>query len=188
MFVLIDIRAIINKHYETLKSDAPERFILILFLVLPLVIAILLTYYNKLLTNNAVSNLTTAYTLFTGFLLSIIFLLFDAESKLPHDASNYAEKKLLLNHLYANTLYALLVSIITFVILIAITIMGVGADINNVGNSPINIGNVSPMENFLSNYPLIIFSFAVYFLVAHFIITLLMILKRLYFIIYDPIM
>lgn len=176
MFVLIDIRAIIKKHYETLRNDAPMKFILFLFLLLPLSVAILLIYYDKLLTFAAVSNLTTAYTLFTGFLLSIIFLLFDAESKLDHDVPNYAEKKLLLNHLYANALYALFISIVTFVALIAVTIAGLGVDITGpLAQSP------------SLDYPLIVVSFVVYFLIFHFIITLLMILKRLYFIIYDPI-
>jgi len=187
MFVLIDIRAIIKKHYETLRSDAPIRFILLLFLFLPLLVAASLIYYDKLLNCTAVGNLTTAYTLFTGFLLSIIFLLFDAENKLEHDASNYDEKKLLLNHLYANTLYALFISIVTFVMLIAMTITGLGMDINNGVNLSLYIENGMPPQNTLPDYPLMVVSFIVYFLISHFIMTLLMILKRLYFIIYVPV-
>ena len=122
MFVLIDVRAIISKHYETLRLDSPIKFILLLFVIIPILISIFLVYLDKMLTQNSVNDLITAYTLFTGFLLSITFVLFDIEGKLKRTTYRYLEKKDLLHHLYANTLYALLISMITLVILILVAI------------------------------------------------------------------
>lgn len=180
MFVLIDVRAIISKHYETLKLDSPLRFILLLFVIIPLLVSTFLIYFDKLLTQNSANNLITAYTLFTGFLLSIIFVLFDLEGKLNSSINRYQEKKILLHHLYANTLYALLISIITLVMLILIAITEIWTKAASQG---LCLSQIIPQWR---DYLLILVSFIIYFLIFHFIMTLFMILKRLYYLVYDP--
>jgi len=186
MFVLIDVRAIVSKHYETLKLDSPVKFILLLFAIIPILISISLIYFDKLLTENSVNNLITAYTLFAGFLLSIIFVLFDIENKLNPQIYRYLEKKDLLHHLYANTLYALLISIITLIILILVSITELWTE--SAQNLPAALGNSSFDRGLLlcQGYRLTFISFLIYFLISHFIMTLFMILKRLYYLIYDP--
>jgi len=191
MFVLIDVRAIISKHYETLKLDAPLRFILLLFVIIPLIVSTFLVYFGKLLTQNSVNDLITAYTLFTGFLLSIIFVLFDIEGKLKPTVYRYLEKKDLLHHLYANTLYALLISMITLVILILVAItelwMKVDESVPAVfENSYSQALSLSQITLQWQDYLLVLVSFTIYILISHFIMTLFMILKRLYYLVYDP--
>ncbi len=192
MFVLIDVRAIISKHYETLRLDSPIKFILLLFVIIPILISIFLVYLDKMLTQNSVNDLITAYTLFTGFLLSIIFVLFDIEGKLKRTTYRYLEKKDLLHHLYANTLYALLISMITLVILILVAITELWTKVAQ--NLPAGVGNSSCCQGLSQSQftfqwqdgLLILISFIIYFLITHFIMTLFMILKRLYYLVYDP--
>ncbi len=157
MFTLIDVRFIVKKHYGTLRHDTKLRFIILIFIVIPIVVSILFTTINKLLTQNSVNALITAFAIFTGLLLNVIFILFDIVGKAEGNVTQANNRRLLLEHLYANSLYALLVSTITLIFLIIIAITEIW-----------------------QNHPfLLILSSIVYFGVTHFMMTLLMIFKRL---------
>lgn len=157
MFTLIDVSFIIKKHYETLRLDTKLRFIILIFIVIPIVVSILFTTIDKPLTQNSVNALITAFAIFTGLLLNVIFILFDIVGKVEGNTTQANNRRLLLEHLYANTLYALLVSAITlmFLIITAIT------------------------EIWQNHIILLILSSIVYFSVTHFMMILLMIFKRL---------
>jgi len=157
MFTLIDVSFIIKKHYDTLLRDAKLRFIIFLFIVIPLVASIFFIKNDKLLTQDSVNALITAFAIFTGLLLNVIFILFDIVGKVKGNTTHANNRRLLLEHLYANTLYALLVSAITLIFLIITTIT----------------------EIWQNNSILLILSSIVYFGGAHFMMTLLMIFNRL---------
>ncbi len=159
MFALINVSCIIKKHFDTLKEDAKFGFIFIIFVLIPVVLSFLLVWINKLLTENTVNTLVTAFSIFTGLLLNVIFILFDILGKLGKYPSYAKVRKLLIEHLYANSLYALLISTILLIIIILATII-------EIWNS--------------DNLVLTIFSFVVYFSVGHFLMTLIMIIKRLF--------
>jgi len=160
VFALIDIREIVKKHYETLMEDTKLRFIVLNFLIIPSLISSYFIWTNNLLTRNAVNTLITAFAIFTGLLLNVIFILFDIVDKSWRKTVQVSENRTkLLKHLYANSLYSLFISAVILVLLIGATISELWD-----GNSSI----------------LVITSVIVYFLVFHFLITLLMILKRLF--------
>jgi hypothetical protein len=104
-----------------------------------------------------VNALITAFAIFTGLLLNVIFILFDIVGKVKGTTTHANNRRLLLEHLYANTLYALLVSTITLIFLIITAIT----------------------EIWQNNSILLILSSIVYFGGAHFMMTLLMIFNRL---------
>lgn|GEM_PF-1015452 len=168
MFSLINILGIIEEHYETLKSDAKLRFIILIFFLIPLLVAFLLIITNKPLTQNSVNALITAYSIFTALLLNVIFIIYDIMGKLKitdkdttDDIAEYAKnrnQKELLEHLYSNSVYSLLTSIIILTILILEALIEVWR---------------------IEGYILCIFSGFTYIMVAHFLMNLLMITKRL---------
>lgn len=157
MFTLIDVSFIIKEHYKTLQRDAKLLSIIVIFIVIPIVVVYTFSKVDKLLTQSSVNALIMAFAIFTGLLLNVIFILFDIVDKVDRNTTQANNRRLLLEHLYANTLYALLISaiILTFLIITAIT-------------------------EIWQNYTiLLILSSVVYFGVAHFMMTLLMIFKRL---------
>ena len=162
MFSLVDIRLIIKKHYETLCHDAKLRFVIIIFLLIPLITSIVLVKNDKLLTQNSVNALITAFAIFTAFLLNVIFILFSIVDKIKGEAIQIRKRKLLLEHLYANSLYALLVSTIILTFLIGIVITEIWYDFTLLS----------------------IFSYFIYFSIAHFLMTFLMIFKRLFILLF----
>lgn len=161
MIPLINIDDIIRKHFQTLKEDANLFYRLLYFLIIPLLIAGVFLYFHKLLTENIVNALITAFSIFVGLLLNIILIIFaivnNSNGKLP------SLKLRLLEHLYANSIYTLLLSTILVIILIVLLVL----------------------NEWTSCLLIFIFSFVVYFGITHFIMTLLMIFKRLYVLLFD---
>lgn len=166
MFALINVSCVIKKHFDTLKEDAKFRFIFIIFVLIPIVLSSILVWKNKLLTENTVNTLITAFSIFAGLLLNVIFILYDIIGKLGKDASYSEKKKSLIEHLYANSLYALLISTLVLIILILVTITEIWKG---------------------SDSMLLIFSLVVYFSVGHFLMTLIMIIKRLFILLFTQI-
>jgi len=163
---IIGIGLIFNKHYDTLKKDIKLRFIALYFLIIPFFFAGCLILYPKILTLNSTNALITSFSIFTGLLLNIIMILYAIINKNQLGGSNSHEndiKDKLLSHLYANSIYALLLStLILFILMIVI----------------IN-------DNYTSTTFVKIISYIVFFLVSHFVITLLMIFRRLFVLLFS---
>jgi amino acid transporter len=187
VFALIDIRSIVSKHYVTLQRDAKKRFIVLIFFIMPATFSLLLILKNKFLTENSVNALITAFTLFVGFLLSIIFILFDIIRDIDNSTERGKLRKTLLDHLYSNSLYALLISILTLIVLLFTAVTDVWPKTDTTGSQSL-IQNISTNQSIeiAKNLDIVggdilltILSFVSYFLIIHFLMTLLMILKRL---------
>jgi hypothetical protein len=154
------LKLIFLKHFETLDKDASNYYAVIYFFVVPAVVAFFLVWCQKLLTPNSVNTLIAAFSIFTGLLLNIILIIFAIIDRYPTDDR---KRNTLLDHLYANSIYALLTSAIVLIILI-ITII---------------------WDNWVA-FPLLAFiSCLVYFGISHFIMTLFMIFTRLYVLLFD---
>lgn len=173
---------IVKKHFETLHKDANIFWRVGLFFGIPLLFTLLLICWNKELTNDSANVLITAFSIFTGLLLNVILIIFaivdgslkqtsgekseskDAESRdVIKEIKTKETKANLLHHLYANSIYALLISVIVLLVLIITVIL-----------------------NDWANYSIILVaSVLVYFGVMHFVMTLLMIFKRLYVLLFD---
>jgi hypothetical protein len=151
---------IFSKHFKTLNEDANKLYQILNFFLIPIVVAILFVGYGKLLTSSSANTLITAFSIFTGLLLNIILIIFAIIDGKP---SSDRKQGRLLDHLYANSIYALLVSAIILVILIISIIW----------------------DNWLCSSFLIGLSLLIYFGITHFIMTLLMIFTRLYVLLFD---
>lgn len=163
MVPLVGISVIIEKHFQTLKEDANCLWQLGLFFVIPGLTAAILLYLNKGLTNNSANALITAFSIFTGLLLNVILIIFAILDRSIKPESQGTKKSKLLHHLYANSIYALLISVLILLVLIITVIWD---DWNNTSL-------------------IFIASAIVYFVVAHFVMTLLMIFRRLYVLLFD---
>lgn len=193
MWALISPRRVVRAHFDTLKDDANPIPRYIIFFVIPIIVSLSIAMLlQRALTNGAIAVLVPAYALLTGLLLNIVFLLLGSVVKIGPETEGDAPRKAqspkkmvtsakpkrtkqeLLRHLYANALYSILVSMVTLFILIFLAIIQPWsiADymLSLLGTSIL----VSPAAFLLC------VSAVVYFLIAHFIMNLLMILKRLH--------
>ncbi len=175
MFTLININSIIHKHYKTLNEDSKWLVVILIFLLIPLVISGVPIHFNKMLTSNSINSLITAYSIFTALLLNVIFIIYDIVKDNPRkklhsdDISGNIKNnniKSLIEHLYANSLYALLISIIILVLLFCLSIV----EIWDITNCDISKFSFNPLKWV---------SYLTYLLVAHFMMNLIMITKRL---------
>lgn len=156
MFSPINIFIVIKKHYENLLEDIKLRFIIIIFFIIPLAVTIAFINYNKILTIGIVNTLITAFTIFTAFLPNVIFIQFQTlKDKVHINASQ---------HLFSNSVYALLISIIILTVLVFSII------INPTGENSSSIGPY--------------LSIIIYFMITHFLMTLLMIIKYLFVLVF----
>jgi hypothetical protein len=163
MIPLVGVGVIIKKHFETLKEDANWLWQIGLFLVVPILVTVILLLLNKGLTNNSANALITAFSIFTGLLLNVILIIFAIVDRSIKPESEGSKKARLLHHLYANSIYALLISVLILIVLIITVIL----------------------DDWQNCFLIFISSAIVYIGVTHFVMTLLMIFKRLYVLLFD---
>lgn len=163
MIPLVGFGEIIKKHFETLKEDANWFWRIGLFLGVPLIASGILVYSHKFLSLNSSNALITAFSIFSGLLLNVILIIFAIVDRTIIPDNQGSKKAKLLHHLYANSIYALLISVIILLVLI-ITVV---------------------LDNWTNCFFILISSGIVYFGVTHFIMTLFMIFRRLYVLLFD---
>jgi hypothetical protein len=163
----IDIREIIYNHVKTLKVQNKKNLSvhdLITFFVFPLVISLVLCIFKVEVNNNLTGTLLNVFSIFAGLLFNLLVLIYDIFSKIKQDNSNNnktgkqtrSDKSiLLLKEIYNNISFGILISLIS-VILLAISIF--------------------PLPKLLKAA----FSFFIFYFLSLFILTLLMILKRIH--------
>ena len=173
MISRINIVGIISGHLKTLKSlnqnQNSNRIYfpdLLLFFLFPILLSGFLTYQKiDLLTQ--VSNLIAAVSILGGFLFNFLAIIYGAMDKLKKDIeetvvpdSNNTLKKIFIREIHSNISYCILLSIfsVTFLIIYSYSL---------------------PCSIF---YQIIsqILLFINYFLLIHFLLSLLMVLNRVY--------
>jgi len=153
---LINVDLIIVKHFDTLLEDSSKFCFWCYFLVIPLVTAIVLLALQKPMTYESSNTLITAFSIFTGLLLNVILIIFAIVDR--RQEKNNSDKWVVFEHLYANTIFALLLSTFLLLFLILLVIL----------------------NDWKNSFLIFFFSFIIYFGVTHFVMTLLMIFKRLF--------
>lgn len=157
MLAKIDVRDIVHDHFATLVDYSSGRRSgsdYVLFLVLPAAVTALLLYLRICLSEAAVNVLITALSIFAGLLFNLLVLIDGlADRKSPPTTAEDARQ--MLKSVYANIAYCVLISLVTLVPLC------ISALTNN------------PIANLVT-------SGLVYFLLGHFLLTLLMVLKRIH--------
>jgi len=157
---LINVDIIIVKHFETLLEDSSKFCFYLYFVIIPLASAIFLLLLQKTLAADSANTLITAFSIFTGLLLNVILIIF---AIVDRREVKDADRKTLFEHLYANSIYALLFSTLLLLFLILLVVLNDWKNLTVV----------------------VFFSFIIYFGVVHFIMTLLMIFKRLFVLVFE---
>lgn len=169
MFSRININKIIIAHYKSL-SNLNDRKIaindLIIFILFPILIAIVLIYYNISI-KSQVANLITALSILAGFLFNLLAIIHSSLGKIRDEIrqQNLEENSLkykFANEIHANISYNILIAILTIVTLV---VSGLNIEFNNKTLKYISFC-------FLNSI--------CYFLLTHFLLTLIMILNRVY--------
>lgn len=176
MWALINPSRIISAHFKSLSSDAGKFPRYTIFFFIPLLSSFFLTVIlEKPLTHEAIAVLVPAFAIFTALLLNVAFLLLNSVAKLDKDLID--EESLrgrLIRSLYINSLYAILVSTIILGVLILTEIAQPWFVVSY------QIGILDYFLMLPSIYVLSFISFVEYALIVHFILNLLMVIKRLH--------
>ncbi|MGV9313422.1 hypothetical protein ACWDR0_14680 [Streptomyces sp. NPDC003691] len=154
---MIDLIPIFKDHYRTLRSHSDNRILwgdISFFIGVPAVLGIIGVCLNWNV--RGVGNILAAFAILAGLLFNLLVLLFEVATKAVEAGGNNSQniRLKLARHLQANVTYALL---------IALTVAGTLGVASGMGMEKVN--------RWLSGILII--------LLAHFALTLLMILRRM---------
>lgn len=160
----MDVKQIVKDHIKTLKNSNSNKLNIseiLFFFIFPLILSLLLTW-KKILSSGDMSSVITAFSIFAGLLFNLLVLTLDMVRKIKNgrmeeqDASSQNIKEQLIKETYTNISFCIMLSLallcLSFFFVIGIT----------------------------NYYIKIILSIFIYWLVTTFILTLLMVLKRIY--------
>ncbi|MHA1205387.1 MAG: hypothetical protein ACTSRR_09325 [Candidatus Heimdallarchaeaceae archaeon] len=152
---IISIYRPIKSHFETLRDDANWIIVIIVFFIIPMAFSSLLVFIGDILiTELYVNVLIAAFAIFIGFFIDSLILLLGMEK---HE--NDTDRNRLVIHTSYNTVYALILGIFILLFCLVLTLF----------------------FNIISDSWLIALSFIFHSFVGHFIVTLFMIARRLYY-------
>lgn len=165
MLVKINVGDIFKDHFNTLRNDRTKELSIgdiALFFVLPLVVGVIAVFIHGSLGNTEVTVLVTAFSIFTALLFNLLVMIFDLISRSEDSGSVTISvlKRELLRQTYNNIAFCILVAIAAIALLLLYLL-----------DSKLSF-TVEQLAHFIS--------FFVYYLTALFLLTLLMILKRVH--------
>ncbi len=176
MFTKISIFSIIKDHISTLTNNKNNRIYfpdIVLFFVLPAIIAALMFYSGVALNDSLVNALITSFSIFSALLFNLLLLVYDIAGKIaeprPTDDDELQikqriQRRELLREIYVNVSFEILIS--TFIVVILLTYFLKPSNCNLIGV------NVCNFQWLLAS--------TTYYLSILFLLTLFMILKRIY--------
>ena len=178
---LINLNFVFEKHYEALKENSETREIIINFMLLPAFFSAILVCFGFNISNGFRSALITSIAIFVGFLINVLILINttkDRKNENNNQNNQVAVKREeVIQELFIHTLYSIIIGLILLTILIVIE----GGQ-NVFNNFCIYAHNVHP---FICQLITFFASWIVFFLFFHFLLTLLLIIKRVY-VAFDP--
>ena len=139
-----------------LKKDATSLILVILYLFIPLGMSLILIYEKLVLSPESIKTLITAFSIFTGFIINVILIIFDIIKRSTKNRERIHEE--LIVHLYYNSLYELTISI--FLLIFSLFSYFTYPKLNELCVT--------------------ILSFILYFILMNFLITLLQITKMIF--------
>ncbi len=160
----VDVRPIVRAHFASLEDYATEKtnpFDFVLFFACPAALAAVAVWQGFRFTSVAVNGLLTAFSIFAGLLLSLLVMVFSfAQSTqgTPGDVA-VATRRRLLRQINANLSFSILLSVA--MVLVAIVALA---------NVPDETKRIHPVASFLLVAGTVSFS-----------LTLMMVIKRMYF-------
>jgi len=153
---IIDIRPIISSHKDSLQNNSTTTVQTIVFLVIPALISGLLTYKGIKLDSNSLGTLISTFAIFVGFTVNLMILLIANLGK----QETYISDNLVKDLRY-NTAFELLLG----TVILALSLFG-----------NLTIGSLGLLATS-------ILSITIYFFVIEYLLTLLIITRRLYVIV-----
>jgi len=157
MLDLIDFSSIIEQHYRNLLDDSNKINIVILFFIIPVFISLVLVLWNFLLNKDAINGLLVAFTIFTAILPNVIVIQIGIRKDLKDNETFTKDSVDVSDHLYTDSVYSLLISVLILSLMILILIT------NKTG----------PYASLI-----------IYILVIHFLITFLMVIQRFFILLF----
>lgn len=161
MFSKINLTCIVVDHHATLRHSAKQRASgedVFLFWVSPFILGLLLTGAKLGVSKDLVNLLVTSFSVFAALLFNLLVLLYSLVQSPGAKEEKSRAKRLLLQQIYANVSFSILVAIITILCLIIRYV-----------DIPFNLPYVTGTTTWLST------SFSIMF-----VLTLAMVLKRVH--------
>jgi hypothetical protein len=178
MFTKISVLCIIKDHIKTLKNNRTNQIYfpdIVLFFVVPAIIAAVMFFYLGVALNDSLVNaLITSFSIFSALLFNLLLLVYDIAGKIAvqipvtnpqaQQISEITQRREILCEIYVNVSFAILIS--TFIVVILLTYFLKPSNCNLIGL------NVCGFQWLLA--------LTTYYLSIQFLLTLFMILKRIY--------
>lgn len=187
MFEKINILSIFAEHISTFKKYGSDKYSMsdiFIFLVLPAILAFILLFIcNIYLKGNLITILVTSFSIFAALLFNLLLLIYDVVSKHNKDGDGISEKtkkgrnltlkEKLLKETYVNISFNITISVISIILLITLYFI---TEAPSLEIYKINIFSLvlCPLQ-----YLIYLFSFLVYYFLIQFMLTLLMVIKRI---------
>jgi hypothetical protein len=159
----INVLRIVADHFRTLRDFQTGKLALsdlFTFLGLPLVCAAASVYFKITFTSDVLISILTAFSIFAGLLFSLLLLVFSLTDKFDPQSMLFALRKQLFAELYENISFAILISmaIVTLTLIAGVRKEGVTGEFHT--------GRI--------------ITSSLVFLMINFILTILMVLKRMH--------
>jgi len=162
----IDVTRIVVAQVRTMRDNASQRYSvsdLSLFFGLPALLAVAGSYYGWGFDADVLNALLAAFSIFAGLLLNLLILVYTLSSQVEHPAVLAKTRMAVVKELHDNIAYSILVSIV-----IVVTTM--------ITVAYLKMHQRPAQAVFTGRW----MSGVVIFLTLNFVLTLLMILKRIY--------
>jgi hypothetical protein len=162
----IDVTRIVRAQIDTLRDNSTQeysRMDLLLFYGLPLLLSGISPYYGWKFSADVLNALLTAFSIFAGLLLNLLILVYTFSSQTEHPNALAKTRTALIKELHDNIAYSILVSIV----LVVMTMTAVAY---------LKMHETPPTINFTRWW----LTSPIIFLTLNFVLTLLMIVKRIY--------
>jgi hypothetical protein len=160
LFRKVNVWVIVIDHIQTLRNFANNRVSaedILLFLVIPIAASLLLTFVLRFELNiDAINALITSLSVFSALLFNLLLLIYDILRKESGGHAQSSLRRKFLGQIYANISFSILVAVISIALLLLLFI-----------------------ETRLPYFTLAL-NLVIYFMVINFILTMLMILKRVH--------
>jgi hypothetical protein len=174
----INIYDILSGHLNTLvdsSTNKVSKWDIFTFFIVPLLIAVAAVAFRFKFTDTFISLLVNFGAIFTALLLSVLVLVYDQSAKLKEKelTSNnltYTVKKNLLQHLYYNICYAIIISVS----------LVVSCFIESISRDKAPLPTTIDQSLFVIDFNTIFSSPLTVFITIHLLLTILMIVKRMH--------
>lgn len=175
MLTKISIFSIIKDHIATLKSSKTGKIYypdIILFFIIPAITSGVMIYLGVFLNDGLVNALITSFSIFSALLFNLLLLVYDISGKNTdqNQTTDHVEikkniqRRELLREIYVNVSFSILTSTITVVILLTYFLKPISCNLWVI--------NLCSLQWLLAS--------VCYYFSVQFLLTLFMVLKRIY--------